>query len=356
MPNYGSYIFDEGVGGAVLELSSGQQQDDLVTRVAYLGPRRRRGYRTSGILELFTSNDVCAQLYATPLNRGRLELYGATSSQEITQEQFSALLAGCGAPAGPGQERWGFIELRALRPHNYFNAENVVEIGTDHSGARGSLRLYDAGRPKDEAFAVLELDSEGPILILTNGDRTISISPEGIRMSPDKAGLGDALQAPPAGVARPGRDLEPLPAPPPELNLVAAHPTDPALQIHYNVIEGPEVGLYVRGSTRLERGQAVVSLPDHFAAVASEQSLTVQLTPRSAQSKGLAATKLSIHELRIVELGGGAGEYEVDYFVQGIRRGREGFPVIRPRRSAAVRGAMHAERPSTGRADGDAST
>lgn len=348
MPDYGKYIFDDAVGGAVMELSSGQQENDLVTRVAYLGPRRWRGYRTSGTLQIFAADDLCAQIYATPTARGRLELYGTTTNQEIASEQFSAFLAGCAA--GGGSARWGFLELRALRTGNYFNAENVVEIGTDHSGGRGSLRLYDSGRLKEEAFAVLELDNQGPILILRNGDRTISISPEGIRMSPDKAGLADALEVPGDRVpgARPVPNVDPLP--PGEINLVANHPTNPSMQIHYNVIEGPEVGLYVRGTTRLERGRATAVLPDHFAAVASAGSLTVQLTPRSPASKGLAAESLTVHELRIAELGRGTGEYDVDYFVQGIRRGREDFAVVRPRRSVVVRGAMDPDRPS---ADGD---
>jgi hypothetical protein len=66
----------------------------------------------------------------------------------------------------------------------------------------------------------------------------------------------------------------------------------------------------------------------------AEQGLTVQLTPRSALSKGVAACSLSTRELGIVELFEGTGEYDVDWAVHGVRRGCEVFEVVRPRRSA----------------------
>ena len=40
-----------------------------------------------------------------------------------------------------------------------------------------------------------------------------------------------------------------------EKNAVINHPRDPRLQIYYGALEGPEAGLYVRG-TRRSRGRA----------------------------------------------------------------------------------------------------
>jgi hypothetical protein len=99
----------------------------------------------------------------------------------------------------------------------------------------------------------------------------------------------------------------------------ADHPHDPALSIHNSVLEWPEVGLYCRGTAQLLEGRASVGIPEHFAHVASEDGLTVQLTPRSAASKGLAATDLTPTALEITELWGGTGTYDVDWTVQGIR-------------------------------------
>jgi hypothetical protein len=81
----------------------------------------------------------------------------------------------------------------------------------------------------------------------------------------------------------------------------------------------------------------VVVLPAHFEHVAAAEGLSVQLTPRSAGSKGVAATRVSIRELEIVELHGGKGAYDVDYVVHGVRRGQERFEVVRLRRPAVVR-------------------
>jgi len=199
----------------------------------------------------------------------------------------------------------------------------------------------------------------GPVLFMRNGERQIIISPEGIYQSPDKAGAAESAPAPAeAGVPwspelpyaeggepppiewEPPRGPEPARSSVPDVNFVAEHPEDPTLQIHYNVIEGPEVGVYARGTAKLSGGRAVVSLPDHFAHVTSEKGLTVHLTPRSADSKGVAASRLSLRELEIVELFGGTGAYDVDYIVHGVRRGAEGFEVVRPKRPVVMRGAM----------------
>ena len=42
------------------------------------------------------------------------------------------------------------------------------------------------------------------------------------------------------------------------------HPTDLSKEINYVAIEGPEAGMYVRGSAHLEYGEATVTLPEHF--------------------------------------------------------------------------------------------
>jgi hypothetical protein len=79
--------------------------------------------------------------------------------------------------------------------------------------------------------------------------------------------------------------------------------------------------------------------------IASEMGLTVQLTPRSAESRGVAAPRLTATELAIQELGAGEGEYEVDWAVHGVRKGRERFEVVRPRRAVTLRDAMRAVDP-----------
>ena len=114
-------------------------------------------------------------------------------------------------------------------------------------------------------------------------------------------------------------------------NAVMNHPHNPRSQIYYAALEGPEAGIYVRGTAKLVGGRARVSLPEHFALVASTTGLTAHLTPRSPRSRGLAVVRLAKDAIEVAELGGGTGAYEFDYLVHGQRTGKGQYRVIRPR-------------------------
>lgn len=121
---------------------------------------------------------------------------------------------------------------------------------------------------------------------------------------------------------------------------VLRDPATPGKWIVYAAAEGPEAGVYLRGTANLVNGQATVPLADHFAKVASAVGLTVQVTPLSAASRGLAVVGVTPTELRVRELfqaGAGApppgipsgGSYAFGYIVMGVRKGRENFQVVR---------------------------
>jgi hypothetical protein len=213
-------------------------------------------------------------------------------------------------PAGwlfASAEDAGRVELKMLGrevPHN----ETAILDGGSAGDPNGSLALVDLdhldadGRPEWGAF--LGFGRNGPLLLLSGDERTVILSTNGLQFVPDK---GDF-----------------------DLNLVMPLPEKPGLAIHYSVVEGPEVGVQVRGTATLLQGRATVVLPEHFGLVASGSQLTVQLTPRSSRSKGVAASALSTRELVIEELCDGRGSYDVDWFVQGVRKGRETYEVVRP--------------------------
>ena len=114
------------------------------------------------------------------------------------------------------------------------------------------------------------------------------------------------------------------------------NPGRPGTEIAYAAIEGPEAAAYARGTARLERGRAIVDLPDHFASVAGAQRLTVQLTPGSAESLGLAVVAKSPERLVVQELMNGTGTYEFDWEVKSVRKGYEDYRVIQPALGAGV--------------------
>jgi hypothetical protein len=76
-------------------------------------------------------------------------------------------------------------------------------------------------------------------------------------------------------------------------------------------------------------GRAEITYPEHFVAVTSGQGLTVQLTPLSAESSGLAVVEKHAGGFVVRELHKGTGSYDFDYHVMAIRAGHENFQVIR---------------------------
>ncbi|MCL6534627.1 MAG: hypothetical protein K6U77_01005 [Armatimonadetes bacterium] len=107
-------------------------------------------------------------------------------------------------------------------------------------------------------------------------------------------------------------------------------PDDATRDIWYGCLEGPELAMYVRGTARLVNGRARIELPDHFRKLADEQGMTVQLTPRSAESKGLAAVRVSLDGIEVAELQNGRGNYEFDWEVKAVRKEHRDYRVYRP--------------------------
>jgi hypothetical protein len=117
------------------------------------------------------------------------------------------------------------------------------------------------------------------------------------------------------------------------------NPRNRSTEIWYASLEGPEAAAYARGTAKLVDGRAEIALPDHFVDVCSETAITVHLTPRSADSLGLAYVGSEGNKVLVRELGNGQGTYEFDYMVMDVRAGHEDFRVIRePLRRAAQPG------------------
>lgn len=108
------------------------------------------------------------------------------------------------------------------------------------------------------------------------------------------------------------------------------NPDDPTTDIWYVCLEGPEAAMYVRGTSRLANGRGLIDLPAHFLALASEKGMTVQLTPLSGHSKGLAVTRKGHGGVQVAELNGGRGTYEFDWHVTAVRRRYENYEVVKP--------------------------
>jgi hypothetical protein len=113
-------------------------------------------------------------------------------------------------------------------------------------------------------------------------------------------------------------------------NFVANNPDDPKTQLYYACVEGPEAAMYCRGTGRLEVGRAHIDLPRHFAAMAAEKGLTVQITPLSADCMGIAVTRKSTDSFEVTELFKGQNTCDFDWEVKAVRKGYEDYQVVRP--------------------------
>lgn len=112
-------------------------------------------------------------------------------------------------------------------------------------------------------------------------------------------------------------------------SFVQDHPTDTTKQIVYVSLEGGEAGTYTRGTWKLEEGQAVIDLPEHFGMVTSEDGLSIQLTPRGAWLQ-LYVAQLTTRQLIVREAQGKSGQF--DYHVHGVRKGYEHYEVIQQKK------------------------
>ena len=105
------------------------------------------------------------------------------------------------------------------------------------------------------------------------------------------------------------------------------HPGDLSKQIVYVCLEGGESGVYVRGTSELKNGRIEIDLPEHFSLLASEEGLTVQVTPLG-DCLGLFVQEKTLDGIIIRESRGGKSSIRFDYLVMGIRRGFENHKVI----------------------------
>jgi hypothetical protein len=106
------------------------------------------------------------------------------------------------------------------------------------------------------------------------------------------------------------------------------HAKDPGKEIRYAFFEGPEHAVFLRGTAKLIDGKAVIDLPDHFRTVAAEEGISVQFTPRSSDTFGLAGVEVSNERIVVEELKGEKHSYEFDYFITAVRAGFEDHEVI----------------------------
>jgi len=229
---------------------------------------------------------------------------------------------GLGTPAGSVSGH--------LATYSLSNQLRVVLTKNPNNEERGSIQIYgdNAGRVWS---GVLDNNSAATQHFHSNGTKTASIGSGAteagyVNLYDQSGGLQARMYVDAGGTGYVEADVK---------SFVSENPDDPTTEIRYACPEGPEAAAYVRGTATLVDGRAVVQLPDHFTAVADLDGITVQLTPHSADSKGLAAIERTTEQITVQELGGGHGNYAFDFSVMCTRKGYQDFQVVVPKRTGA---------------------
>lgn len=232
---------------------------------------------------------------------------------------------------------------------NNANSTSLLNIGESTSGA-GFLNTFGlndkinitfsnlSGSPNHGYIAIKDNNPSAPIGTTNKAGMFLDASNHGRVFVTNSAGTQTAsLGFDASGNAAISASIK---------NFRMVHPENPNKEIWYACIEGPEAAAYERGTAKLVNGVATVTFTEHFQAVANYQTMTVILTPLSADSKGMAVIEKTRNGFRVKELLGGNGTYSFDWEVKCVRQGFENYQPVRPRETLPSAETMPVERPS----------
>jgi hypothetical protein len=96
-------------------------------------------------------------------------------------------------------------------------------------------------------------------------------------------------------------------------NFDIPHPTKEGYRLKHSTLEGPEVGVYVRGKVS---GEGIIELPDYWAGLVHENSISVQLTPIGSPCVHYVVSQ----NISQVEVGCQCGEVNAYYTIFAERK------------------------------------
>jgi hypothetical protein len=106
-------------------------------------------------------------------------------------------------------------------------------------------------------------------------------------------------------------------------SFVDPSPTNPAQEIRYVTLEGPEAGIYYRGTGHFTNGTATVTFPDYFTQEAETTGLSIQVEPIGALAETAVQTLDTTHAVLL-----GSQDVDFSYTVYGIRTGYANYNPI----------------------------
>ena len=240
------------------------------------------------------------------------------------------------ASAGDNLDVYGDIAIRGTDGGNRGGFRNRGDVYSGGNGKNGELVIHDsAGTPVAYLDANVNLVMNNPsgdaeLEMYDHGTRTIYLDSAGRCEILQDLDLDGTLRVGRTGnanlevswAADIGQDLEVHG----NLdvygnkNFIQPHPTNPSKQIRFTAFEGPESGIYFRGSGQLVEGTAEVEVPEEFRLTAEDTELNVQITLRDP-ANGVYVESVSLDKIVVKELANGRSDAQFDFFVSGIRKG-----------------------------------
>lgn len=97
------------------------------------------------------------------------------------------------------------------------------------------------------------------------------------------------------------------------------HPTNAKMSLVHGTLEGPELAVYYRGTAQLQKGEAVVTLPDYFEALTRKEGRTVQLTPVKGWAPLYVVDEIAAGKFIVRTAEGGTPDQRFHWEVKAVR-------------------------------------
>ena len=211
----------------------------------------------------------------------------------------------------------------------YGSGGNIAtDIGRNPAATNsGLMRIYNAAG--DVGVEASADDNAGELRLYNNNSENVYLGRSGSALA-GKVSISDAGETEKAGMFIGIGNVGTLFAD--VKNFRMEHPQEADKEIWYACVEGPEAAAYERGTAQLVDGEATIEFAEHFELVANHETMTVMLTPLSADCKGLAVVEKTANGFKVKELFQGTGTYAFDWEVKTVRRGYENYEVIRDKK------------------------
>ena len=281
-----------------------------------------------GMLNLRSDAGIMGE-FNTTSGGATLSLYNSSNEETVALSSFSSSASlVMNQPNGDNSIIFGASSFGGIGTFFGASSDAVASIGRDPGNTdQGLVTLFDAS---GNAAVTVSGEEGGQIVLSGSVSDNVLIGTESNSSNLGKISVVSSFNSERAGMYTTGLNEGVIFAD--VKNFRMDHPEQEDKEIWYACVEGPEAAAYERGTAELVDGVATITFPDHFGLVANHETMTVMLTPLSADCKGLAVIEKTATGFTVKELFQGTGTYQFDWEVKCVRKGYENYQPVRPKK------------------------